>query len=334
MSRDTISSTEASSKRPLLYCSILTLSALLIVSTLYAQTPEEQVNMVSRYPVIHHTDDRLTLKANSDLVLVNVTVTDPEGRNVSDLNATQFSLLDNKRSQPISYFSCEDAPVSLAVVLDTSSSMEERFGDVRSAALEFFQAANVKDEFTVISFADQPHVVARFDDPISDFQPILASLQPEGHTALWDAIYLAIQQLGNARYTKKALLLISDGGDNHSRYTESEIKSVLREADVQLYAIDFYKRYPKTTEEKSGLLWLDEVAGVSGGRTFLTINKAELHHAVQEISLELRNQYVLGFSPPTTGRDGKWHKIKIGLSAANRKKLRVYAKQGYYSPSE
>ena len=135
-----------------------------------------------------------------------------------------------------------------------------------------------------------------------------------------------------ARYGKKALLVISDGGDNRSRYTQGEIKSVLKEADVQVYAIDIFEKYPKTPEEKSGLLALDEVTSVTGGRVFLTHDADELHRAVRQISEELRTQYVLGYSLGQSVRDGKWHKVKVALNVPKSRSLRIYAKKGYYSP--
>jgi Ca-activated chloride channel homolog len=132
----------------------------------------------------------------------------------------------------------------------------ENFDQVRDAALEFFQASNPRDEFAVISFADQPRMLADFTDSLADIQPLLLPLQPGGNTALWDAVYLATAQMHNATRARKALLVISDGGDNRSRYTESEIKSILREADVQVYAIDLFNGYPKRPEEKAGLICL------------------------------------------------------------------------------
>ncbi|HUO61383.1 MAG TPA: VWA domain-containing protein [Candidatus Acidoferrales bacterium] len=274
------------------------------------------------------------IKANVDLVLVDVTVTDRDGHIVSGLNAGDFSVLDGKSQQRIRYFGEEDSPISIAVLLDSSTSMWHYFDEARSAAIEFFRESNPLDEFALVSFADKPRVVVDFSDLLSELQPVLLPLEPKGYTALWDAIYLGASQMRHAKYPKKAILIISDGGDNHSRYTQAEVKKMLEEADVQVYAIDLFKAYPKTVEEKSGLLWLDEVTTVTGGRTFLVHDAAELHEAVREINSELRNQYVLGFLPESIARDGKWHKLKVDLSPTTQGKLRVYAKKGYYAPAD
>jgi Ca-activated chloride channel family protein len=326
-------------RRPLVF--LLTSAPVLVfllslgsANELFAQAAYGQVHIVPATPLMRHPDEQTVVKTNVDLALVNVTVTDPDGRIVHDLAAQDFSVLDDKRPRRIKYFSCEDAPISLAIVLDASSSMETSFDEVRKAAVEFFRASNPQDEFALISFADQPRVIAGFTDVSAELDPLLWPLRPGGHTALWDALYLGLRQMRSARYPTKALLVISDGGDNHSRFTESEIKSVVKEADVQVYAIDLFKAYPKTTEEQSGLLWLDEVTTASGGRAFMVHNPDELHRAVAQISLELRNQYVLGYSLPHTDRDGKWHKIKVEVNPSKKGRFRVYAKKGYYGPGE
>jgi Ca-activated chloride channel family protein len=294
-----------------------------------AQVANDEVHILSRSTLVPGSQQP-AFKANVDLVLVNVTVTDSDDRLVSNLRASDFSLLDGKHSQQIRYFSSEDAPISVAVILDTSRSMRNKFDQVGSAAMEFFRCSNPQDEFTVVAFADAPRLVADFTSSPEEVEAALQPVQAEGFTALWDAIYAGLTQMRKAHYGKKALLVISDGGDNHSRYTQGEIKSVLKEADVEVYAIDIFERYPKTPEEKSGLLALDEVTSVTGGRVFLTHDSNELHRAVRQISDELRTQYVLGYLPGQSARDGKWHKIKIQLNVPKSRKLRAHAKKGYY----
>jgi len=298
----------------------------------FAQSLQDEVHILAPSKLVRRTEPGPTLKANVDLVLVNVTVTDSEDRFVSSLQASDFSVLDGKHPQQIRYFSSEDAPMSVAVVLDTSRSMRDNLEQARSAAMEFFRYSNPQDEFAVVAFADAPRLQADFTDSTADIEAALQPIQADGYTALWDAIYLGLREMRNARYGKKALLVISDGGDNHSRYTQGELKSVLKEADVQVYAIDIFERYPKTPEEKSGLLALDEVTSVTGGRVFLTHGADELHRAVRQISEELRTQYVLGYSLSQSARDGKWHKLKVGLNRPKSQKLRIYAKTGYYGP--
>jgi len=298
--------------------------------TAFAQVLQDEVHILPPSTPVRKAERGLTLKANVDLVLVNVTVTDSEDRLVSTLRANDFTILDGKHSQPIRYFSAEDAPISVVVVLDTSRSMQNNFEQARSAATEFFRSSNPQDEFAVVTFDDAPRLSADFTDSPNEIEAALRSARADGHTALWDAIYAGLMEMRKAHYSRKALLVISDGGENHSRYTQGEIKSVLKEADVELYAIDIFERFPKTPEEKSGFLALDEVVSVTGGRLFLTHDANELHHAVKQVSDELRTQYVLGYSPGQSARDGKWHKIKVQLNCAKSRKLRAYAKKGYY----
>jgi Ca-activated chloride channel family protein len=311
--------------------SAMVLSALLLQPA-SAQVSHDEVHILARPRPARQAEHQPTLKANVDLVLVNVTVTDSEDRLVNNLQASDFAVRDGNRFQQIRYFSSEDAPISVAIILDTSRSMRNNLEQARSAAMEFFRYSNPQDEFAVVTFADTPRLLADFTDSPGDIEAALQSVPADGYTALWDAIYLGLREMRKARYGKKALLVISDGGDNRSRYTEGEIKSILKEADVQLYAIDIFEKYPKTPEEKSGLLALDEVTSVTGGRVFLTHDVNELHRVVKQISDELRTQYVLGYSLGPSGRDGKWHKVKVELNGAKSRKLRIYAKKGYYGP--
>jgi Ca-activated chloride channel homolog len=161
------------------------------------------------------------------------------------------------------------------------------------------------------------------------------TLQPDGATALWDGMYLGIKELKNSRYQRKAMVVISDGGDNHSRYTESELRSLLKEADVEVYAIGMFDRYATRLEEKKGPLQLDEVTSVTGGRVLSVHDSVELSRAVTQISHELRNQYVLGYYPSKRSRDGQWRRLKVHLvGSVSQASFRLYAKKGYYAPTE
>jgi Ca-activated chloride channel family protein len=200
--------------------------------------------------------------------------------------------------------------------------------------VQFFKTANVHDEFFVVTFADKPEVLAQFTQSIEDIQGKLVLALPQGRTALLDAIYLAVNRMRDARHNKKALLIISDGGDNRSRYTESEIKSLVREADVQIYAIGVFDLFPATPEEKSGPGMLANITDVTGGRTFTINSPNDLADVATKIGIELRNQYVLGYRPSNEMRDGKWRKIKVKLSPPKGlPPLQVYAKSGYYAPA-
>ncbi|MBZ5629529.1 MAG: VWA domain-containing protein [Acidobacteriia bacterium] len=310
----------------------VTVLAAVLRPPVLAQVSPDEVRILPRINAPRQPEHQRAFKSSVDLVLVNVTVTDSHDRLVHDLRASDFLLADDRNPQHIRYFSSEDLPISVAVVVDASGSMANKFEQARSAAIEFFRSSNPQDEFAVVTLSDKPRLLTHFTDSLEEIKSVLQPIQPGGETALWDAVYLGLQEMRTARYGKKALLVISDGGDNSSRYTQAEIKSVLQEADVQLYAIDIFERFPKTNEERSGLLALDEVTSATGGRAFLTHDSNDLHRAVRQISEELRTQYVLGYLPDKSMRDGKWHKIKVEMNATKPRKLRIYAKKGYYSP--
>jgi Ca-activated chloride channel homolog len=274
-------------------------------------------------------------KVDVDMVLVPVTITDPMNRLVTGLDRENFSLFEGKEAQDIKTFSSEDAPVSLGVIFDMSGSMSSKIERAREAVVEFFKTANPQDEFFMIAFADKPEEVSDFTSSIEDIQGKLVYTVPKGRTALLDAIYLGISKMRQGKYAKKALLIISDGGDNHSRYTEGEIKSLVKEADVMIYAIGIYDHYFPTEEERLGPALLSDVTELTGGRAFTIDNPNDLADVATKIGIELRNQYVLGYRPKNISHDGKWRKIKVKLlPPKGLPPLRVYARTGYYAPTE
>jgi Ca-activated chloride channel homolog len=274
-------------------------------------------------------------KSEVEMVLVPVTVTDPMNRLVTGLDKENFNLFEGKEVEEIKTFSSEDAPVSLGVIFDMSGSMSSKIERAREAVVEFFKTANPQDEFFMITFADKPEEVSDFTSSIEDIQGKLVYTVPKGRTALLDAIYLGISKMRQAKYTKKSLLIISDGGDNHSRYTEGEIKSLVKEADVLIYAIGIYDHYFPTEEERLGPALLSDVTELTGGRAFTIDNPNDLADVATKIGIELRNQYVLGYRPKNIAKDGKWRKIKVKLiPPKGLPPLRVYAKTGYYAPTE
>ena len=275
------------------------------------------------------------IKVDVDLVLIPVTITDPMNRLVTGLDKDNFVLLDNGEKQVIKHFSSEDAPISLGVVFDMSGSMKDKIDKAREAVVEFFKTANPQDEFFMVAFNDKPVLISDFTQSVEKIQGQLIYAVPEKRTALLDAIYLAVAKMKEAHNQKKALLIISDGGDNHSRYTESEIKSVVKEADVQIYAIGIFTPNPGTPEEQTGPATLSEITDVTGGRTFTVDNPNELTDIATKIGVELRNQYVLGYRPTKPERNGKWRKIKVKLNPPKGlPPLTVYSKSGYYAPTE
>ncbi len=275
------------------------------------------------------------IKVDVDLVLVPVTVTDPMNRLVTGLDKDNFTVLDAGEKQEVQHFSAEDAPISLGVIFDMSGSMSDKIESAREAVVEFFKTANPEDEFFMIGFNDKPQLISDFTQSVEQIQGALIYNIPKGRTALLDGIYLGLAKMREAKHQKKALLIISDGGDNHSRYTENEIKSLVKEADVQIYAIGIFSPNPATQEEVMGPALLGEITDVTGGRTFTIDNPNELPDVATKIGIELRNQYVLGYRPTKPARDGKWRKIKVKLNPPKGlPPLTVYAKTGYYAPSE
>lgn len=296
--------------------------------------PEEPkpAELVSPAALKSHTK---ALRVDVDMVLVPVTITDPLNRLVTGLDKDNFTVFQDKDKQVIRNFSSEDAPVSIGIIFDMSGSMGSKIERAREAVSEFLKTANPQDEFFLITFADEPEEISDFSESVPDLESRLIFTSPKGRTALLDAIYLGINKMRNAKYPKKALLIISDGGDNHSRYTEGEIRSLVKESDVMIYAVGIYDHYFPTEEERLGPQLLDDIAETTGGRAFSIDNPNDLADVATKIGIELRNQYVLGYRPSTPTHDGKWHRIKVKLiPPKGLPPLRVYAKTGYYAPSQ
>jgi Ca-activated chloride channel homolog len=272
---------------------------------------------------------------NVDLVLVNVTVTDDWNRIVTGLEKDNFAISEGNHIEEVRHFASEDAPISLGVIFDMSGSMSDKITKAREAVVEFFKTANPQDEFFMITFSDRPELMADFTKSVEDVQGKLVFTVPQGRTAMLDAIYMGVNKMKDAHNTKKALLIISDGGDNRSRYTENEIKSMVKEADVQIYSIGIFTPNPTQPEEAGGPALLTEISEVTGGRMFTINNPNELSDVATKIGIELRNQYVLGYRPSNKTRDGHWRKIKVKLiPPKGLPHLNVFAKTGYYAPAQ
>ncbi len=268
------------------------------------------------------------LRVDVDMVLVPVTVTDSLNRPVTDLEKERFLLYEGEEQQQIRYFAREDTPISVGVLLDFSNSMKDKMDTVRRALKEFFKTANPDDDYFVITFSDNPALLADSTRSVGYIQARLADATPSGHTALLDAIYLGLHKLRSAHYRRRALLIISDGGDNRSRYKAKEIKSMVEEADVQIYAMGIFETIFKTPEEWSGKRLLTQITEATGGRTLTVDNARQLPEIAATIGWELRNQYVLGYRPATPVGGGKWRKIRVQLTPAATP-LQLHYKRGY-----
>jgi Ca-activated chloride channel family protein len=284
------------------------------------------------------TDRRADIRVDTTLVLIPVSVTDPMSRFVTGLDKENFKLTEDKVDQEITQFSSEDAPLSVGIVFDSSGSMGAKLQRSRQAVVQFMKTANPQDEFFLVVFSDRPELVQSFTTETEEIQNRLTFTQAKGRTALLDGMYLAMNQMKKAHNPRKAILIISDGGDNSSRYTETEVKNAVREADVQIYAIGIYELVAsrgRTVEEMNGPGLLTEMAEQTGGRHFAVDNLAELPDVAAKIGIELRNQYLLGYSPKNTTRDGKYRRVQVKLvKTTGLPQLRAMFRTGYYAPTQ
>ena len=276
-----------------------------------------------------------TIRVDTNLVLVPMTVTDSQNRLVTGLERENFYVYDNDKPQTIRSFSTDDAPVTIGIIFDLSGSMTSKYARARKALSEFMRTSNPQDEFFVIAFNDRPAVVVDYTSNVDDVDARMVMLKPTARTALIDATYMGINKLKDAKYERKALLIISDGGDNRSRYSEGELRRAVRESDVQIYSIGIFDQYAPTVEEKEGPGLLTDICEMSGGRLFRVSDVNELGDIASRISAELRNEYVVGYKPTEIKKDGQWRKLKVRLNPPpGLPPLSVHNRTGYYAPSE
>lgn len=279
-------------------------------------------------------DQKGVVITNTDLITVTVTVTDTYGRYVSGLGKSAFTVLDEKKPQEITYFSDDDAPVSVGVIFDVSGSMTgDKIKRSREALSKFVQTSHNMDEYFLIAFNSRAQLLL---DKTRDGNAVLDKLtfvQTRNNTALYDACYLGVEKVQRGAHPKRALLLISDGQDNNSRYTFNELRRLLKESDVTLYGIGILSGSDAGSSmgmEGQGIL--DELASVSGGKAFFPRSNAEMDDIFEQIALELRHQYSIGYKPTNFNNDGKWHKIKVKVNPPRGlPRLFVRSKEGYYA---
>ena len=279
---------------------------------------------------------KTALRVDVNLVMVQVTVTDAMSHAVAGLKKEDFALYEGDSKQEIRYFGEEDGPISVGLILDLSKSMANKVETERAAVEQFFHNANPDDDYFVITVSDRPKLIATSTRSLRTIETELGLAVPDGNTALLDAIYLGMTEMQKAKYQRHALLIISDGGDNRSRYKLREIKSMVRESDVAVYAIGLFDTALfKTFEEFMGKKWLEEITDASGGRTVTVDKLFRLPETAAAISWELRNQYVLGYKPPTAASDGEWRKIEVKVMPrentppSGQSRLQAYYRRGY-----
>ncbi len=278
------------------------------------------------------------LRVDASLVLIPAHVTTPAGTSVTNLTKENFQLFEDKTEQKITHFSKDDAPISIGLLIDASGSMRNKMRKSSEAAASFFKTANPEDEFFLVEFNERPKLTVPFTPDSDELYQRIVHTRPFGRTSLLDAIHLALVQMKNARNLRKAIVILSDGGDNRSRYTAREIKNDMLESDVQVYAMGIFDggdSSKRPLEEQNGPQLLDELADQTGGRLYTVDRLDELATISARIGNELRNQYLLGYSPSNDSRDGKYRRVKLNLIAPpGMPNLRTYYRHGYYAPAQ
>lgn len=280
----------------------------------------------------------IDIRVNTTLVLVPVTVTDDLNRFVLGLDKQDFRVFEDGTEQKVKQFAGEDAPLSIGLLVDTSGSMGSKMDTSRQAVAQFLKTMNTHDEAFLVEFSDKAELVAGFTENTSELQQKLTEVESQGLTALLDAVYMGLREMKKAKNPRKALLIISDGGDNNSRYTAEQIKNLVREADVQIYSLGVFEQFPylgMSAAELSGPRLLSQISEQTGGRAFAASSDNDLPSIATKIGIELRNQYVLAYSPSDQERDGKYRKIEVKLKQPEGvPSLKARWRLGYYAPTQ
>jgi Ca-activated chloride channel homolog len=312
-----------------------TIFAIAVLAPLLAQ--QGDINITPRKttkeaPPESATDRRANIRVDTTIVLIPVSVTTLTGTFVTSLEKENFRLYEDRVQQDILTFSSQDAAMSIGIVFDTSGSMGDKLRKSREAVAQFMKVANPEDEFFMIQFNDRPELVVPFTHETNEITNRLLFTKSRGMTALLDGVYLAMNTMKKAKNPRKAILIISDGGDNHSRYTQSEVKNAVVESDVQIYGIGIFGG-GSTSEEMSGPDLLRRMASMTGAHSYTINNLAEMVDVAEKIAIELRNEYVLGYSPKNTARDGKYRRVEVKLmKVAGLPPLKAAFRTGYFAP--
>jgi VWFA-related protein len=295
--------------------------------------------LLSRPPASSTSSDTLPLNIRIDttLVLIPAHVTTGDGAPVTNLSRDNFRVSEDNVEQTITYFAKDDAPISIGVLLDTSGSMRNKMHRSSEASATFFQTANPQDEFFLIEFNDRPRLTVPFTNDPDELYRRVVRAHPFGRTSLLDAVHMASLQMKYARNSRKAILIVSDGGDNRSRFTPRQVQGDVLESDMQTYAIGIFE--PDSTrklsaEEQRGPDLLEELAEATGGRHYRVDDIDQLASVAARVSTDMRNQYLLGYTSTNAERNGKYRQVKVNAAASGAAKLRTYYRRGYYAPLE
>jgi Ca-activated chloride channel homolog len=286
-------------------------------------------------------------RTSTQMVLVPVTVTDHNGKTIEGLRAENFKVLEDQSPQQIVSFTAEDAPCSVGLVLDVSGSMRNALDTAKGVSHSFLQTANPEDEFLLLTVSTQPDTISGFTTDVADLEESIGRTSPGGMTALIDTVYLGLNSMRKARQPRRGLLILSDGMDNYSRYSKGELMRAALEANVQIYTIivgngsgggstggapfrpSLIAKPIDQAREHEGPNMLEELSEKTGGLHFRAQSETEAKEAALNAGRALRNQYVIGYQPPSSGATGKWHRIRV---KSNLPKVNVYARNGYYTP--
>jgi len=314
------------------YCSTLLLCAFVLLTTRLLFLGQETENPETPPAA---KSGQSSIKIEVDLVLVNATVTDPSNRFVTGLEREHFQLFEDKVEQKITQFSNEDIATSIGLLFDVSSSMGDKIGRAKDAAIAFLKTSNPEDEFFLLTFADKPSLDEEFTNDVADIQNRLAYKGAKGSTTLYDAVYLGLEKMKQGHNPKKAILLITDGEDTRSRYSLINVRNAVKESDVQIFAIGIVNSYYSDfSQGRSGRAILEEMTEITGGRAYFPNSVYELEDICTKIAIELKNQYVLGYASTNPAKDGRWRKIKVKLNAPKGVgSLSVRSKTGYFAPT-
>jgi Ca-activated chloride channel family protein len=284
--------------------------------------------------VTENGDDDGPLRIKTDLVTLTLTVTDSYNRYVSGLGKNAFTVIDNGENQDITFFSDSDAPISVGIVFDISGSMSgEKIGKARKALERFISTSHPSDEYFLIAFNSRAQLLL---DRTRDGEAVLRKLtlvQPKNNTALYDAVYLGVERVTRGTHQKRALLIISDGQDNSSRYNFGEVRRLMKESDVTTYAVGILDKGDIGGQlGMQGQAFLDELTSVTGGKAFYPQSDVEMDEIFERIALELRHQYSIGYTPKDFQPNGKWRKVKVKVKPPRGlPRLTVRGRDGYYA---
>src|ERR1700733_6707684 len=270
-------------------------------------------------------------RTNAQMVLVPVTVTDHNGKTIDGLRAQDFNIFEDRVAQQIVSFTAEDAPASVGLILDISGSMRDALDSAKGVAHSFLETANQQDEFLLLTVSTQPDSVSNFTTDIANLEDTIERTSSGGMTALIDTVYLGLNHMRKAHQPRRALLILSDGMDNYSRYSKGELMRVALEADVQIYTIivgdgsgggsagvpfrpSMIAKPIDQARERQGPLLLEELSEKTGGLHFHVRNDTEAREAALKVGRALRNEYVIGYQPPSSAATGKYHHVHVKLN--------------------